>query len=433
MSSNEYSQVSWIRRLADNDFVQKVGETFVARVAMVVIGLATSVLVARALGPEGRGLVAAAGALTAVGVQFGNLGLHAANTYYVARDRSLLPMLIGNSLVIGAVAGGVLAFGVAVVAVAWPGTIPVRGTLLTLALVGIPVGIALLLLENLLLGIHEVRAYNIIEVGTRVFAVAAIVGLFMADAMTPELIVALTPFAAVLGIALALRRLRRHVGDQVRPSLSLIGGHASYGFKAYLAALFSFLVLRFDLLMVEDILGSAQTGYYSIATSMADMVYMLPVVIGTILFPKLSAMSSRVQKWRAARKVALGTFGIMVGLVGVAMLLAGPIVRLLYGEAFEPAIPAFMLLMPGIVALGTNVVLMNYFASTGMPWVTFVSPLAAVAANVGLNLVLIPSRGIEGAAIASVVAYSLMLMISLVYLGIWESRKLTATSGERNV
>src|SRR3972149_6606561 len=70
------------------------------------VRLVTSVLVARILGPEGRGLYAVAMAVGAIGVQFGNLGLHASNTYYVARERSLLPALIGNTLLVSFVVGG---------------------------------------------------------------------------------------------------------------------------------------------------------------------------------------------------------------------------------------------------------------------------------------------------------------------------------------
>jgi O-antigen/teichoic acid export membrane protein len=99
------------RRLINSDFVRKVAETFGTRILLIGIGLVTSVIVARILGPDGRGLYAVAATIGAIGVQFGNLGLHASNTYYVARDRSLLPALVGNPLLIGFVFGG---FGAAV-------------------------------------------------------------------------------------------------------------------------------------------------------------------------------------------------------------------------------------------------------------------------------------------------------------------------------
>ena len=96
----------FIKKAVNSDLSQKVVETFVTRILLIGIGLVTSVIVARILGPEGRGLYAVALAVGAIGMQFGNLGLHASNTYYVSRDRSLLPLLVSNTLLVSFAFGG---------------------------------------------------------------------------------------------------------------------------------------------------------------------------------------------------------------------------------------------------------------------------------------------------------------------------------------
>jgi O-antigen/teichoic acid export membrane protein len=103
-------------------------------------------------------------------------------------------------------------------------------------------------------------------------------------------------------------------------------------------------------------------------------------------------------------------FAVVVGLA------AGPLIRLLFGASFLPAVPALLWLLPGIVMLSVNTIYMNYFASTGMPPVTILAPAAAALFNVGLNLALIPRLGIVGASISSVAAYGGMLAASSVYL-----------------
>ena len=85
-------------RFKGSDFVRKISQTFVTRVFVAAIGLVTSVLVARILGPEGRGAYAVAMAIGAMGVQLGNLGLQAANTYVISRQRDLLSIVVANSL-----------------------------------------------------------------------------------------------------------------------------------------------------------------------------------------------------------------------------------------------------------------------------------------------------------------------------------------------
>jgi O-antigen/teichoic acid export membrane protein len=92
------------------------------------------------------------------------------------------------------------------------------------------------------------------------------------------------------------------------------------------------------------------------------------------------------------------------------------VVVLLYGRAFLPSVDAFLWLLPGIFALGINTILMNYFAAEGMPPIAIWSPAIASAANIGLNLWLLPSMGIVGASVASSVAYVMMLVMSLLYV-----------------
>jgi O-antigen/teichoic acid export membrane protein len=288
--------------------------------------------------------------------------------------------------------------------------------LLVLALAWIPFGLAYLLLQNLLLGIHEVRAYNKIELINQIVGVILIGLVILAGIVRAEIVFSSGLAALLAGFFLALRALRQHLKEFPMPSMSLFKKNIRYGIRAYLAAFFAFLVLRIDLLMIKYILGAEQAGYYSIAVSMADMINMLPVVVGTILFPKLSALINNDAKWNIAKKTALGVGIMMIILTSCAALLAKPAITILFGKSFMPAVPAFIWLMPGIVFLSINIIYMNYFASTGMPSITIYSPAIAALCNILLNLKLIPLLGIVGASFSSVFSYGIMLGGSVLYI-----------------
>ena len=404
------------RRMLASDFVHKVAETFATRVLLIGIGLITSVIVARILEPEGRGFYAVAAAVGAIGVQFGNLGLHASNTYYVAKDRSLLPGLVGNTLVVSFIFGGGGAFAAWIVFSLWPALAPVNGFLLIIALTWVPFGLAYMLIQNLLLGLQEVRAYNVVELTTKILSVCLIALVIALNLTNVETVFFAGLVSLLISFLWALWRLKPYLHKIPLPSLLLFKENIRYGLKAYLAAFFAFLVLRIDLLMVKYILGSEQAGYYSIAATMADMVYMLPVVIGTILFPKLSALSDNRKKWELTKKISYGVGCLMIVLVVAAVLLAKPVTGFLYGKAFLPAVPAFIWLMPAILLLSVNTILINYFASIGMPKIVIYSPGMAALLNIVLNIYLIPARGCVGAAWSSVAAYGSMLGVSLLYI-----------------
>jgi O-antigen/teichoic acid export membrane protein len=405
-----------VRGLGTPGFVRDVAETYATRVALVGIGLVTSVVVARILGPTGRGFYAVAMTVGGVGVQIGNLGLQAANTYSVARDASRLSALLGNSLLVSFGFGTVVAAAVWSAFCVWPSAAPVEGGLLLLSLAWIPVGLAYLLLQNLLIGIGDVRSFNSAEIGNRVLSVLLVGVVVLLGAVRPETVFLAALAALAVAVAWMLRRLCVRFGARLALSVPLFRENVRYGLKAYAAAMFAFVVLRSDLLLVQYLLGPEQVGYYSIAVTIADQLYMLPVVVGTILFPRLSGMPGDAERWAYARRVSLWVGAGMTAFAVVVGLAAGPLIRLLFGASFLPAVPALLWLLPGIVMLSVNTIYMNYFASTGMPPVTILAPAAAALFNVGLNLALIPRLGIVGASISSVAAYGGMLAASSIYL-----------------
>lgn len=410
-----------------SEFVRQIAATFGTRVSVIGLGVVTSVLVARALGPDGRGTLAVAAALTGLAIQFGNLGLHASNTWAVARDPNLLPALAANSLIASAVIAGVEIGLIAVLVALVPELVPLAGILLLIALAGIPIGLVSLLLQNLLLGLQRVRDYNLLELAGRGISIVVMAGLIIAGLATATSFLLAGTVVSGFMAAVALFLVWRLASSRFSPRFDLLPAYAGFGLKAYTTALISFLVIRFDIFLVEAFRGVTDVGQYSIAVASADLVYSLPVVIGTLLFPRLSKMESRIERILYARDVSVRV-GVLMLLAAVMVgILADPLIRVLYGESFVPAIAAFLWLLPGIVALSVHTILMNYCAAVGMPVVVVVAPAFGLLVNVGGNLILLPELGIVGAALASSVAYGVMLTISAAYFTA-EMRSIRATA-----
>ena len=404
-----------LRRLASSEFVRQVSETYLTRLFVVALGFVNSILVTRILGPEGRGLFAVANTLSATGVQLGNLGLQSSNTYYVSRDSRALPVLLGNSLVVSA------GCGIAVLAAFFllqvrPGIAPISGTLLALTFVAIPAGLVSLLLQNLLIGTQQIHTYNVIDLTTRVLAVLLVAATAPLGLVSPELVFALVLATVVLGAAWSFVRLKEQLQGPVGWSLETLRACLPYGLRAYIGSLFVFLVLKSDIVLVTYMRGAAETGYYSIAVGLADILLMLPMVVGTILFPKLSAAPDLATRWRLVRRVLkVMVPATPVGLVATYFA-AGPLIRLAYGAAFDPSAAAVGWLLPGIGFYAINSILMNFLASCGMPLVVVYSPFIALLVNVAANLWLVPSMGFVGASVSSSLAYGLMLVMSVLYI-----------------
>ncbi len=393
------------RRAFRSNFVSRVAQTFITQSLMIVISLLTSVILARILGPEGRGLYAVASIVNAIGIQFFNFGLHSSNTYYVARDRKLLPALLGNSLLIGFGCGSLAIVLAGVAFSIWPHLAPVQGLLLLLALVSVPFSLVYMLLQKLLIGIDEVSSYNKIDLAIKIIGIILIGLVILLRQVTVEMLFSANLITLAIGFVWCLWSLITYISVHPWPSFSLLRDSLGYGLKAYLASFFSLMVLRSDLLMVKHLLGEEQAGYYSIAASMADMVYMLPCIIATLLFPKLSALPTISEKWKFTKKVIATGGPLVIFLGGSAVLVAEPLVKFLFGVHFLPAATAFIWLLPGIIFLGIQTIAVQFLNSVGFPKVIVLVWAGSFLLNFTLNTWAIPSYGIKGASLASSASY----------------------------
>jgi O-antigen/teichoic acid export membrane protein len=398
------------RAAAGTELRRNVLETYGTRVLVVAVTFTSAVVIARVLGPAGRGFYAVAATVGALGVQFGNLGLHASNTYNVAKDRALLPALIGNTLavVFMACVAAVLS-GIALSI--WPQLSPIHGTLLALALASIPVGLAYLLTQGLLLGVNEVRAYNNLECGGKLLALVLVCILAVAHSGSVELFFGVTLLSVMATFLWALLRLRRASTDPPAPSLAVFRESIGIGTRAYIIAFFGFLLLRIDLLMVKYLLGPTEAGYYSVSEVLAENAMMFPVVVGLLLFPKLSAIKEREEKLQLVTKAVLVTAALMLPVVVIATLAAAPIISIAFGRSFHPAVSPFVWLMPGTYFLGIQTVMVQLLNSEGYPPIIVLAWIAVTIINIAVNFWAIPRYGITGASVASSVCYFLIFLI----------------------
>lgn len=394
-----------LRRMFASDFAQKVAETFGTRVFLILINAVNTILIARLLGPEGRGQYAVAIAIAAIGAQVLSFGLQSANTYFVARDRSLLGALTSNSLALGVIASvlGALGFGVFALL---PGASPISLGLTALAIATVPPMLLTLNLRYLLLGIGEVRSFNVVDLLASSSGVAITLVLAVSGAATPASLLAVAIAVGAIGALIAARALRPFIGTLPRPSAALLRRCGAYGFRVFLATGFGLLVLKSDLLVVQFERGSEASGLYSVSSSVADLLWILPAVVGAILFPRLTAMSDLPARWRLTERVARYTLLAMIPILALTALLAPVVIRVAFGADFEDAAPSLRILCAAVLFYGITSVFSQFLAARGLPWIVPAIWGSGFALNLALNLLLVPSIGIEGAALASLISYA---------------------------
>ena len=389
-------------------FVGRVAGVFAARISVFAIGLVTSLLLAGLLGKDGRGEYAVVMLVPGTLYALATFGLPSSTTFYAGRGRSLrslrkvtLVMAAAASIWLMAMALAALPF----LEKSFLQTAP--DYLLKLVLLAIPFQFGSALLGCILFGRQVVRNYNailVVQSAALLVGILLLTGVFGLGVYGAVVAFLLTTAAGSAAVLLEVGRVVRH--DEPGRQPVRYGELLGYGFKLYPSVITSFFNYRADVFLLSWLLASqGQIGLYVVAVSLAEIAFYPPDAISSIFFPRVAA-ASRAEADRAVADVSrltlLTTLGVAVAIVPAALFVCYVIL-----PGYTGAIPALLVLLPGVVALSISKVLQGYLIGLGKAWPVGVAAGAAVVANVGFNLVLIPAWGIVGASASSLLSYSL--------------------------
>jgi glycosyltransferase involved in cell wall biosynthesis/O-antigen/teichoic acid export membrane protein len=387
----------------------------VLRISGYAVGFVGSILIARALGPTGRGLYAYPVALLGIVMALAHIGLEFAQVYLVGQGQDLRHMW-ADATVFSLAAGGVCWAAVA-------GIITIDPRLaggLPLSWIAVPMGLVPLLLMSLYWA-------NLLQLDGRLVTAtwaswwgvavqaAAVIGLYLTHELTPFRVLQLqwlTNGSAWLFLLLACKRAGL---VNLRLDPALLRRAVAFGVKSYVAQVFRFLVLRVDQVLVAAYAGYRQLGLYALATTIAELLWLLTD-------PLAGAMLPHVVRARTGddRRLSFATGRLSLCIATIAAFcgwfLAPLVIPRVYGAGFTSATPALRLLLPGVVALALARPLGSVLVKEGRAVTASLLGLLALALNVVLNLVLLPRIGIRGASIASSLAYA-TLAVSYVVVG----------------
>ncbi|TME30295.1 MAG: hypothetical protein E6I62_09135 [Chloroflexi bacterium] len=388
-------------------FRRRVAGVFATRIAQFVIGFANSFLLARLLGPAGRGAFYLVMLTPTVLASIGQFGLPSALSFFSGRGRSA-SALLGTALVVGFGLAAVLAIATLLV-LPWLEISVLRAApsdLLRLALISLPFQFIAGFIGSVLIGRQVMRNYNLILIGQTLAALLLTIALVawlhlgVFGAVLSNIVVAALGAAAVAVEGGRLLRSSKGSGLGIRAS-ELLG----YGLRLYPASVTSFLSYRLDIYLLGWLLGDAvQIGLYSMAVSLAELTFFVPDSVSTVFFPRVAA-AERLDADEMTPMICRFTVLVTV-LVSVALIPAAFVAVNVILPAFVDCMPAFLVILPGVVALSVSKILSSYISGLGLPGPVAAASSVALVINVAANIVLIPVAGIVGSSTASLISYS---------------------------
>lgn len=403
-------------KIFQSNFVQQVTSTLFTKVIGLGISVVTAVIVARWLGPDGKGVLALVLLLPQMFGLFLNAGINVANVYYAGLQKFSIGTLTKNSVTFTLLSSsiGLGIIGLLIITNLLESFIPgVPIWLLVVASFTIPFLLIHGYLRGILQGIQHIHSVNLVKLFQSV--ITLVLTAIFVIIFDLEILGALLAFLGSILVSLFILVFLLHrLGGIFKPqwNYKVMKTTLFFGLKGYVGNILQFFNYRLDIFIINYFLDPSSVGVYTVSVRLAELLWHLPNSVSFVIFPKAAATSK--EKMNNFTPRIFGITLVLTTLGAIILTIIGkPLIRLIYSSAFITAYTPLLLLLPGVILLGGGKVLTNEIAGRGYPHYNSINAGLALVLTTILDLILIPKYGIEGAAIASSVAYTTIFITSV--------------------
>jgi len=394
-------------------FLKESLTNFSGQIVLLVLGITTSVLTARVLGPSGKGVLSVVLLLPTILVQIGSISISNSNVYFLGKKKYTLNQIFWNSLFIAFVFGGIcIIFFFIFNGLFRKLFINIPINYLHIVVICVPLGILLPYLINLFLSMQKIVTYNVVKLSQPLVFIVLFVILSLLFHPDVSMAAISYSFSFLMTSIIGILLLRKKIIFKATFSTKIFKDTLSFGFKGHLGSIADYLNRRFDIFIISTLLPIEEVGYYAIAVTVSEMLWYIPKSIGSILFNKIALSSEQRESNNFTAFICRNALFLLT-ILGLFLLLTNKIIiELFYGAEYLPSISALLILIPGIIISGIKGLLVSYVNGIGKPIISTISAFIGLGINLPLNYLLIPKIGIAGAALATTISY----IISSIYL-----------------
>ena len=378
---------------------------------IATVGMIFSIITARGLGPAAFGLFSALTALVTLLSSLGDLGISSALVNFLPKVADRRNVLISVTFWFQIVVTLVLTLALMAAGLFHNFIIP-GSTPQHFITIGVLTG--LYVLQGFALGIFNaekkfLRA-SILQGSDSIIKLIIVTGLFFSRNLNIELAILANVFSTLISLIYGFWGEFRNI----RPIFPRAQLAEIFQFSKWIALsrTFGVMVSRVDVILLNLLAGSFQAGIYSAASRIALVFALLVSSIGAVTAPRFSAFVHKEDIRRYLKKVALMVGGISLIMLST-VILADPLVRLIFGEEYLAAIPVFramtLAMIPFLFSVVTSQPLIYSFNQPKFfSWVTIVQ----VVIIISLDLIFIPRYQALGPTISLGIANVIVVALS---------------------
>lgn len=382
-------------------YSKNIFSNFATKIIKIFMGFGTSVIIARALGAEGKGYVQYLFLVFGIIANYGHLGISEATDYFIKRTNYDKETIYQNNLSYLLLLWVIIS---AVILLLWHN----NKIFVDYKFIFIFEGILFILFSsfNIVLKKIYISEEKIVQINN-FFLINNLIVFFLIILLWPFNLLNETIYFSirVLGLGVNWFLFIKDINLNFKFIINkvLLFKEFKYGIFIYISAFSGYMMYRADQLMIRNFLGTKELGIYSIAVVLAELVLLVPGSVTTALTGKLYNISED-KKQRITTLTIKYTFyfSLFIALIGSVM---SPLIIFIYGSEFSSAEIPFMILLVGTVFAALGKVSYPHFLTGGRPKIHLFMTVLSLITNVIFNIILIPIFNINGAAIASTISY----------------------------
>jgi O-antigen/teichoic acid export membrane protein len=396
-----------VRASHSSRFASRVLGASVTSLIIGALGFISGPLVARLLGPEGRGELAAIQAWPLVLSSLSALGLHEATIYFAARDPDRGARFASSATLLALLGCiPVMAIGYVLMPLLLHAQSPEIVATGRLYLLALPLSALSVMPLGLLRGRQDMATWNLLRTLTPLAWLGLLAMAFVMRQGNPHWVAA--AFLVVSG-GLAIVNwmvVWKRADGGFRPSTADWKPMLHYGLPTMASQTPMALTLRFDQMVLAAFLAPQALGLYAVAVAWSNAMGPVLSGVGYVIFPMVAA-----QQDSAGQRAMLGhgtRLGVALALPAALALgaLAPIAIPHLFGQDYAAAVPASLVLVLAAAVANTNGILRDGARGLGATGAVLVSEIVGLVAGILALALLLKPWGIIGASVAALTGYT---------------------------
>lgn len=277
---------------------------------------------------------------------------------------------------------------------------------------------------------QALEQYQYITIRTLVFKVLSLMLMFMLVHVPEDYIVygAITVFAGVGANVFnfikstKLIRWKRYEGYEFRPHIKPI-------IILFTQSLVISIYTNLDTVMLEMMRGTYEVGLYNAATKTKGILVSLATSLGSVLLPRMSyhvESGDTLAFERLVVKALNFNLAISISIAGIAGLMSREVILFLAGDQYLLATMAMFFVTIAVIPMAVSGVLgVHILTPLNQEKYVLHSVVVGAVINLILNIAFIPKYGAIGAAFATLLAETTVLLVQMWYTRelLWKLRQ----------